>query len=309
MRFLHQNVTIKHHFLYFLNKERKYTQVSLPLFGGLCITFRSKPHFGGRRHCLTFVLLGCKQIQTTFNPANMKITHRYLYVCIALLSATFAVNAQAFRIDDPVGTVVEYSYLDKKEKITSASRMELVSKEKDVEGEAFNIRTTFPAEKEPIDMMYKLIFTGDGIKPDKNFIFSNAMMEQLKGQANITFTGDIPIMPDNLSVGQALPLYEIAMTIDFSGGAGGVSIKSTTTSKTISRKVLRKESVTVPAGTYEAFVINEEVTATSAIMGIKTSIQSTTDSWVVPGLGFVKQMHYDKKGKITSGLVLSKRTN
>lgn len=236
-------------------------------------------------------------------------TRHYLYACITLLATSFAANAQAFRIDDPVGTVIEYNYLDKKEKETSASRMELLSKENNAEGEVFNIKATLPTDGDPVTMTYRLIFTGDGIKPDKNFLFNTSMLEQLGSQATITFTGEIPVLPDNLSVGQDLPLYDIVMTVDLTGGGAPVSVKTTTTSKMTSRKVLRKESVTVPAGTFEAFVLHEEVTAQAAIMGIKTSAQSTTDSWIVPGLGFVKQINYDKKGKVTSGLVLSKRTN
>ncbi len=236
--------------------------------------------------------------------------HFFSLTSLFLCSSLFTSYGQAFKIDDPVGTVVEYSYLDKKEKVTQASRMELVSIESTAEGDAFNIKTTFPSEKEPLVVNYRLIFTGEGVKPDKNFLFSTAVLDQLSSQAKITFTGDIPILPNNLSIGQELPPYEIAMTIDLTGGTGGpVAVKTTTTTKVTSRKVLRHESITVPAGTFDAFVLHEEATAVAAIMGIKTTAQTSTDSWIVPELGFVKQLNYDKKGKVTSGTVLTKRTN
>ncbi len=239
----------------------------------------------------------------------MNLKH-LLSISLLSLCGIFTAHGQAFKIDDPVGTVVEYGYLDKKEKVTQTSRMELVSKENNSEGEVFNIKTTLPTDGEPVVMTYRLIFTGDGVKSDKNFLFSTAVLDQLASQATITFTGDIPVLPDNLSVGQTLPLYDIAMTIDLTGGTGGpMSVKTTTTSKLTSRKILRQESVTVPAGTFDAFVLHEDVMATATVIGIKTTVQTSTDSWIVPGLGFVKQLNYDKKGKVTSGTVLTKRTN
>ncbi len=238
--------------------------------------------------------------------------NRKQLLCLSffLLCSLLTVRGQAFKIDDKVGTVVEYGYLDKKEKITQTSRMELVSIESGSEGDVFNIKATLPTDGEPASVTYRLIFTGDGIKPDKNFLFNSSMLEQFNGKAAITFTGEIPVLPDNLSVGQELPPYEIAMVVDLTGGSGApMAVKTTTTSKVTSRKILRKESVMVPAGTYDAFVLHEEATASSAVMGIKTSVQTATDSWIVPGLGFVKQLNYDKKGKVTGGTVLTKRTN
>jgi len=101
--------------------------------------------------------------------------------------------------------------------------------------------------------------------------------------------GHAPLVPENPAVGQKLD--------DCSVEIPGIL----TTASFSNVRMSRRESVTVPAGTFDCWVLEY---ATDTKMAIVKS-QSRTETWLAKGVGEVKSVTYDKKGKVLSTVELS----
>ena len=226
---------------------------------------------------------------------------KYIISLLALI-VTRSVQAQAFRIDDPNGTVLHYGYLDKKGKQISEATFKLVDKEKITEGTVFNILMETVVDGNPVQVKMKMTSTESEIILDKSFIMSNTIMDQALKYKDIRVdaSGDNPTIPLELKVDDELPNYTLSIKIVVP------NIVVTTKASTTQRKIVRKEEVIIPAGTFEAFVLDEGVFSTVNVMGININATGKGTSWVVPGMGIVKQDNANKKGKSTGGYQLIK---
>ena len=101
--------------------------------------------------------------------------------------------------------------------------------------------------------------------------------------------GNAPVIPEDPSVGQKLA--------DCSVEIPGIL----TTANFSNVRISRRESVTVPAGTFDCWVLEY---ATDTKMAIVKS-QSRTETWLAKGVGEVKSVTYDKKGKVLSTVELT----
>lgn len=218
------------------------------------------------------------------------------------LIVTFSAHAQAFRVDDPIGTTLHYGYVDKKGKTISEATFKLVDKEKITEGAVFNILMETVVDGNPAQVKMKMTYTESEIILDKSFIMSNTIMDQALKYKDIRVdaSGDNPTIPLNLKVDDELPNYTLSIKIVVP------DIVVTTKASTTQRKIVRKEAVITPAGTFEAFVLEEDVFSTVNILGININATGKGKSWVVPGMGIVKQDNANKKGKSTGGYQLLK---
>ena len=102
--------------------------------------------------------------------------------------------------------------------------------------------------------------------------------------------GDVLFLPKNLEVGMELPTGEVTVEML------GIKSKQDITS----HKVVAKEELTVPAGTYDCYVVERQFTA--KVLGMKTN--GSMKTWYARGIGAVRMDNYDKKGKVTSSQVL-----
>ena len=71
--------------------------------------------------------------------------------------------------------------------------------------------------------------------------------------------------------------------------------------ETTDRKVIGKETITTPAGSFNCFVITS---TTDMKMGM--SQRSTSKQWITEKVGTVKSENYDKNGKISGSSLLTK---
>jgi len=108
------------------------------------------------------------------------------------------------------------------------------------------------------------------------------------------FTGDEIIIPSDIQVGQTLPDASMVMQT-----TGPVKLKATLS--ITNRKVEKKEEVTVPAGTYDCFVITSD-----QVLKMMVNSENTLKKWISPEAGLVKLEVYNKKGKMTSSQELTK---
>ena len=99
-------------------------------------------------------------------------------------------------------------------------------------------------------------------------------------------------VPADIKAGQAIK------DAKFSVHVGG-TIKGTITLS--GRKVVAKENVSVPAGSFSAYKVTE--TQTTKIVGAPTVVKVVT--WYVFEKGVVRQEVYDKNGKLLNTIVLT----
>lgn len=98
-------------------------------------------------------------------------------------------------------------------------------------------------------------------------------------------------LPKRLAVGLELPTGEV--TVDLQG----LQVKQDITF----HKVVAKEEITVPASTYECYVVERQYSAKMLGMKVKGSMKT----WYARGIGAVRTDTFDKKGKLSSSQILT----
>lgn len=194
------------------------------------------------------------------------------------------------------GAVLGYQNFDGKGKLTGSSRLTFIDTYRDGNAYFYKVRneTTSESSKEQPKPMEYLMRCENG----EFFVDMSSMMDpSMAGTfgVDIKVTSSELTYPSSLSVGQTLP--DANYTI--SSGSQGVTILSMTIDVT-NRTVAAQESVTVPAGTFDCFKITYNVDTKMLF-----KINATAAAWMTKGGGMVKTESYDKKGKLTSSMVLS----
>ena len=157
-----------------------------------------------------------------------------------------------------------------------------------IEGNVATIKTIiFDAKgKEVTTTSYQITCEGNTISIDFKSLMNPDMFEQYKDM-DLDITGTNVELPNNLQVGQSLKDANMDMTINMGGMKMNISIDM------INRKVNAKESITVPAGTYNCFALSYN---TEMNMGMKMIFE--IKEWIAEGVGVVKSESYNKNGKL-----------
>ena len=124
------------------------------------------------------------------------------------------------------------------------------------------------------------------------------LTSQYKAQGmKISFENGISVIPNNLRVGNELEDATMIMTM--TTGAMNMKMSITVSDK----KVIGKETITTPAGTYDCLILTQNTTMT---MGKLMNITSRSKDWISKGVGSVKSENYDKNGKLDGYTLLTK---
>jgi hypothetical protein len=193
------------------------------------------------------------------------------------------------------GTKAELTSYDKKGKIAAVVDYTVLNKTQTSEGEVATMKSSIKDDKGKLiaETEYDVTCDGTKISIDYNSMVSPMMMEQFQNMEYDISGVDLEI-PNNLSVGQELPDAEMNMKISMSGINMNMDLTIT------NRKVIGKEDVTTPAGTFSCFVITYDMTTK---MGMTQT--SNSKQWIAEGVGMVKQEDY-QRGKVSSSSVLTK---
>lgn len=145
---------------------------------------------------------------------------------------------------------------------------------------------------------YKLNCTGSEMRVDASAMIGEDQRKSFEA-FDMKFTSEDIVYPNNLSIGQDLP--DGAMH-----GVGSTGPMSITTDMTMTnRKVVGKETLTVPAGTFETYKITSDMNiSTKTVMNIKFDFQ-TVSYRAKDVLWDIKSETY-RKGKLIGSTVLSK---
>lgn len=193
------------------------------------------------------------------------------------------------------GTKAELTSYDKKGKIAAVVDYTILNKTQTSEGEVATMKSSIKDDKGKLiaETEYDVTCDGTKISIDYNSMVSPMMMEQFQNMEYDISGVDLEI-PNNLSVGQELPDAEMNMKISMSGINMNMDLTIT------NRKVIGKEDVTTPAGTFSCFVITYDMITK---MGMTQT--SNSKQWIAEGVGMVKQEDY-QRGKVSSSSVLTK---
>jgi hypothetical protein len=194
------------------------------------------------------------------------------------------------------GTVMTYQSLDGKGKITGTSRM-----------------TCIDVISSPAMVKYKVRLDSEDAKADnktshevqmrcengkfymdmQNFLDPSSM----EGFKDMQLTVDSKDMefPAGLAEGMSLP----DASLKLAAASEGVTIMNMTIFIS-NRKVAGKETVTVPAGTFECYKLTYDL-ETKMMFKMTTSVTE----YLCMGVGSIKTETYDKKGKLLGTTVLS----
>ena len=112
---------------------------------------------------------------------------------------------------------------------------------------------------------------------------------------DIEVSGTALQLPNSLQEGQNLPDADMLAVINMS------PIKMRLTFIMTNRKVVGEETITTPAGTFDCVVLTYDY---ESKMGVK--VTGSTKQWFAEGVGLVKQIDLNKKGKETNRTILTK---
>jgi hypothetical protein len=106
--------------------------------------------------------------------------------------------------------------------------------------------------------------------------------------------------PANMSTGQVLQDANFEMEMYNDGNK-----TNTTTFKETNRKVEGKETVTSPAGSWEAYKITYDGQLKINMAGIGIPMNFKVTEWFVPGFGLVKSESMNKNGKLMGSTLIT----
>lgn len=185
------------------------------------------------------------------------------------------------------GSVQVYANKDAKGKVTSQSRNRI----NDITGEknAFAIYYDTeslddkgkPNSKDPMLINYRVVVK-DGIM----YLDTKAMFGDLEGMNDVVATGTTMRIPNNLTVGQAVPDAKAAAKIGFMNCVVAMT----------EGKCVAFEDVTVEAGTFKCYKVSYKINST--VLGVKK--EGTSTIWYAKGVGEVKVETIDKNGKLVA---------
>ncbi|WP_235835935.1 TapB family protein [Cognatitamlana onchidii] len=184
------------------------------------------------------------------------------------------------------GTKFEITNFNKKGKKEGVVRYQVSNVENNVATLATQILDA--KGKELTSTSYNVTCQGDLISIDFKSLMNPELLTKY-GDLEVDMTGNNIEFPNNLEVGQALKDANMNMVINM----GGMNMNMTI--NMIDRKVISKESVTTPAGTFDCFVLSY---ASEIKMGVTYSF--TSKEWIAKGVGLVKNETYNNKGSLMS---------
>jgi hypothetical protein len=147
---------------------------------------------------------------------------------------------------------------------------------------------------------FQVSCTGNQMMIDVQSMLDPNLMEGFQGM-EVQVEGSEIILPSGLAAGQSLPDAEMNMKV-VTGGLTFADIHFTISN----RKVESRESVEVPAGTFECYKLSYETFMETRTMGIPIRVSGRVIEYHAPGIGAVRTETYDSRDRLQGYTVLSK---
>ncbi len=227
------------------------------------------------------------------------MTKHLLTICFLLLAsvACMTQDCKTF-LFMTANAEIQMTIYDKKGDVSGIQTWKINDVKKEGSGYSSTINTLFTDEKgkEIAKGMGLYKCNGGMLQADMKM----AMPQQSQMQSSdVKLSNSYLEYPYTVSVGQSLKDAQMEMDIDMASG-----IKSNISFKETNRKVDGKQSITTPAGTWEAYQISYEGNMRTKMGPIGIPFNFTAKEWFVPGIGIVKTETY-MKGKLASSTMIT----
>ncbi len=215
-----------------------------------------------------------------------------LFICIAPWAISQNDCSMYYPLID--GAEFQITNYDRKDKPTSVIDYKVVNVANTASGKVGTLQGTVKDKKEKTisQMEFQVTCKDNKLSVDFSSLLSPEMMDQFENM-DYDISGTNLDWPNDLTVGETLPDANMTMKISMSGMNMNMSMDLT------NRKVVGRESITTPAGTFDCFVVTYD---TEVNMGI--SQKTSSKQWVSKGVGLVKQEDY-KNGKVMDTSMLT----
>lgn len=196
------------------------------------------------------------------------------------------------------GSSFQYTNYDKKDKIegTVDYTISSVTDNGSSTTATFDFKYADKKGKDVFDSNYNITCEDGTVRIDYKSLFPTQMLQQYSEMdIEMDISGTDIELPNDLTVGQELADANVSIAMSMGG------IKMNTTVDQTNRRVEKKESITVGAGTFDCYLITE--TSISKTMGAK--IEMNSKLWLAEGVGMVKQESYKKNGNLMNRMELT----
>lgn len=251
-----------------------------------------------------------KIVESSFVPCGiidqyfsiMALTKK-IFMAVMVLAMPLLAEAQAFSRNDPIGAEQVFETTTAEGWVADRTVYSIMGRQ-ETGGRTVLTLTANSTTKDKIDaapvessVTLTIIYTDKSlIIPKENFAAAVKSMEkEFDGhKLDVTFTGDDDVIPLQLAVGQKLPDSEIKADISIEGVKAKMSIKDT------NRRISGRERLSLQAGSFDTFILEGTTTLKMSVLLLSQTEKTTDKSWIIPGMGEIKSISYDKKGKIES---------
>lgn len=124
---------------------------------------------------------------------------------------------------------------------------------------------------------------GGSLQMNMKMMLNEDQMKAWGENATVTATGEFLEYPASLGEGSTLPDGNLQMNIKTEKG-----MNVTVELQVSDRLVIKKESITSPAGTWECFKISSKQRIVSKVAGIGIPFKIDVTEWFAPGVGVIK---------------------
>ena len=192
-------------------------------------------------------------------------------------------------------TKFQLTSYDKKDKVTATVDYEVMEVNATETGEKATVKNIIKDDKGEVivESTVEMTCENEVVSMDFKSMVSPLMYEQYSDM-DIELNGTNLEYPNNLAEGDQLADADVQMKLKMSGVNMNMNIKVS------DRKVIGKETITTPAGTFDCFIISYN---TEMKLGIRQ--QNSAKQWMAEGVGLVKQVDYKKNGKVLSTTLLT----
>jgi len=202
------------------------------------------------------------------------------------------------------GAEYEMTHYSANDKISGKSLSQIISVEDNNGVLTATIKGTMLDKKgeESTSLTYEYICENGVLKIDMGKFIPK---ESFGNDSDIEFDmkGDYLEIPENLEVGQELKDGQIEGKIIMEDNPAMANM--TMAIRIFNRKVVSKEDITTPAGTFSCYKISYDMESTTKVMGMNTKVKLGGIEYVTKGVGVIKTESYNKNGKLSGYSILS----
>jgi hypothetical protein len=233
----------------------------------------------------------------------MRTISRLLLGFLCMVSI-YTVNAQNCNYYYPLmeNTKMQYQTFNASDKLESIQEVLIKDITNKSNGTEATIVSKFYDKKNKLqnEGEYTVVCSGNEMSIDMSSMLDPAMMSGFEGMEVKIEANDI-IFPSVLKVGDQLKDASMKMIVK----AGPMTLADMNIVMK-NRKVESKETITTPAGTFEAYKVSHDYELTSKAMGMTSVVKMKTIDYLVEDKGNIRSETYDEAGVLQSYTVLSK---